>query len=149
MKDNIKEKEKITKQRDSRTKIDAYKEAVGRRKTSSARVRIYESRKKEFRINNKTLDEYFATDYLRNIVETPIKKSKSENFKVSVLVSGGGAHSQADAIRLGIARALVAHSPEKRVLLKKEGLLKRDSRVIERKKFGLKKARRAPQWTKR
>ena len=127
-----------------------YFEAVGRRKSSSARVRLYKSGKPDWLINGRTPEIYFPTKELRHIIETPFKKATAgDKFKISVQVRGGGVHAQAEAVRLGITRALVKYNPEERTRLKKEGLLRRDPRAVERKKFGLRKARRAPQWTKR
>src|SRR5690606_21693413 len=115
-----------------------YIEAVGRRKTSVARVRLTPSSKMSYVINGKNIDDYFPTDGLRLITRSPFDKSKiSQKFSVSVLVRGGGSNSQAEAIRHGISRVLVEHDAELRKILKKSGFLKRDSRTKERKKFGL------------
>lgn len=127
-----------------------YIEAVGRRKTSTARVRITESAKESFSINGKEVSVYFATQELQKIVNEALEKSKVVGkFLVTVVVSGGGIHSQAEALRHGLSRALVTHDEELRGRLKKSGFLKRDPRMKERRKFGLKKARKAPQWSKR
>lgn len=127
-----------------------YIEAVGRRKTAVARVRITETDKVNFTVNDKDVDEYFQTSELKTITRDALSKSKlSVKFSVSALVSGGGVHSQAEALRHGITRALVSYDEELRSKLKKLGFLKRDPRVKERKKFGLKKARKSPQWSKR
>jgi small subunit ribosomal protein S9 len=129
-----------------------YVEAVGRRKTSAARVRITENKsgKGTFTVNDKALEEYFPTDELQNIARSALAKVKSANkFNVSVLVKGGGIHSQAEALRHGLSRALVVVEAEWRKRLKKAGYLKRDPRMKERRKFGLKKARKAAQWSKR
>lgn len=124
--------------------------AVGRRKTATAQVRIYKASKASFEINEMDINEYLKTDTQRAIVISPFKISElDQNFKVTAMVSGGGLHSQAEAIRLGIARALVTYNLGLRPELKKSGYLKRDPRVKERKKFGLRGARRAPQWSKR
>jgi small subunit ribosomal protein S9 len=131
-------------------KIKQYIEAVGRRKTATARVRISESGKGVFTINDKIMSDYFATDELQKTVQDPFTKSKiAVKFDVTVKVLGGGSHSQAEAIRHGIARALTEFDEEMRGKLKKLGFLKRDPRSKERRKFGLKKARKAPQWSKR
>ena len=123
---------------------------VGRRKTAIARVRITKSSTQSYVINGKDLKEYFPVREHQIIVESAFKKAGiTQKFSVSVLVRGGGTPSQAEAIRLGIARALIIHDIELRKVLKAEGYLKRDPRVKERKKFGLRKARRAPQWSKR
>lgn len=133
-----------------------YFEAIGRRKTSTARVRIRESNKAIFVINGRDAKEYFKTEGERRLILDPIIKGiKSEQGKiglkwnVEVHVSGGGIHSQSEAIRHGLARALAIFNPEFRGNLKSLGYLKRDPRAKERRKFGLKKARKAPQWSKR
>ncbi|MEK7593614.1 MAG: 30S ribosomal protein S9 [Patescibacteria group bacterium] len=124
--------------------------AVGRRKTAIARVRITPEDKTGVFINGKPLNSYFQVEELRSIVLDAIKGSGiSQKFKVDVKVSGSGIHSQAEAIRHGLARALTAYDHELRGRLKKLGFLKRDPRKNERKKFGLKKARKAPTWSKR
>jgi small subunit ribosomal protein S9 len=127
-----------------------YIEAVGRRKQASARVRITPNASTTYVVNDRELNEYFPTRELQATVSNAISLSKvPEKYKVSALVSGGGIVSQAEAIRLGIARALVLNDENMRVTIKKLGFLKRDARVKERKKFGLKKARKSPQWSKR
>ncbi len=128
-----------------------YIEAVGRRKTSIARVRATPSAKASFTINDgKSIDDYFKLENQRIIVTEPLKQSEmGTEFHITVMVSGGGINSQAEAIRHGIARILLEMKPELRKALKKEGFLKRDPRAKERRKFGLKKARKAPQWSKR
>lgn len=131
------------------TKETKYIEGVGRRKTSVARARLLPSSKTSYKINDKDLDTYFPTAELRRIVESPINKSKVGEFSVTVVLKGGGVHSQAEAMRHAIARALVKKDAELREKLKKSGYLKRDPRSKERRKFGLKKARKAPQWSKR
>lgn len=130
--------------------VTRYIEAVGRRKTSTARVRITEASKESSVINGKDVPTYFPTLELQKIVNEAIEKSKvAGKFMVSVRVVGGGIHSQAEAVRHGLSRALVAFDEETRKRLKKLGFLKRDPRMKERRKFGLKKARKAPQWSKR
>jgi len=128
-----------------------YIEAVGRRKTAVARVRLYEASKPDYVINDdKDLGTYFPTDELQAIVKDPITNSELPvKFKATIHVSGSGIHSQAEAVRHGIARALVKFDEELRKDIKKAGFLKRDPRTKERKKPGLRKARRAPQWSKR
>ncbi len=127
-----------------------YIEAVGRRKTSTARVRITEAAKSSIIVNGKEVPAYFATAELQKIVVEAFEKSKvAGKFVMTVLVRGGGIHSQAEALRHGLSRALVAYDLELRTRLKKMGFLKRDPRMKERRKFGLKKARKAPQWSKR
>jgi small subunit ribosomal protein S9 len=131
-------------------KSDRYYEAVGRRKTSIARVRITPEKKTGYVINGKDLNDYFKTEELRKIATEAIAESKVvEKFGVSVKILGGGIHSQAEALRHGIARALTVFDLELRKSLKKAGFIKRDPRAKERRKFGLKKARKAPQWSKR
>ena len=128
---------------------DRYFEAVGRRKTSVARVRLF-TRTGSFIVNEKPYGIYFPTLTLQKIVEDGLKKMKLwERFRISVRVSGGGIHSQAEALRHGLARCLVNFNPDFRKRMKRAGFLTRDPRMKERKKFGLKKARRAPQWAKR
>lgn len=127
-----------------------YIEAVGRRKTSTARVRITPATKESAVVNGKTVPVYFPTAEMQHIVNDPLVKSKvAVKFAVSVMVRGGGIHSQAEAFRHGLSRALVKYDEETRTRLKKLGFLKRDPRMKERRKFGLKKARKAPQWSKR
>ncbi len=134
-----------------KTAKNRYVEAVGRRKTSTARVRIIpESAKASFVINDREAKEYFPTGELYKIISDPFTKGKLEGkYEISVKVNGGGTHSQAEAIRHGISRVLIELDEELRIKLKKLGFLKRDPRMKERRKFGLKKARKAPQWSKR
>jgi len=135
------------------TKKEKYIEAVGRRKTSTARVRIAESNKAHFIVNGKDAKDYFKTEGERRLILDPMVKGlptgSSKKWSVEVHVLGGGIHSQAEAIRHGLARALVISDAELRKDLKDLGFLKRDQRAKERRKFGLKKARKAPQWSKR
>lgn len=134
----------------SKPKTDHYLEAVGRRKTAVARVRLFTKGEKDFLINGKLYNIYFPTLELQQIVLTSLEKMKCfDKFRIQVLVKGGGYHSQAEAVRHGIARALVLFNIDFKKRLKKVGYLTRDSRMRERKKFGLKRARRAPQWSKR
>jgi small subunit ribosomal protein S9 len=128
---------------------ERYTEAVGRRKTAIARVRITPSSKNSFKINERDLASYFPTEELRKIVEEAFGTAKAGTFSVSAHVKGGGVHSQAEAVRHGISRVLVKYDLSLRTKLKSAGLLKRDPRAKERRKFGLKKARKAPQWSKR
>lgn len=130
-------------------KSERYIEAVGRRKTSSARVRIFPASKSSFLINEKDINSYFPTSELQNIITEATELSGGKKFKVTVKVSGGGIHSQAEAVRHGLSRAIVKDNIELRKPLKSAGFLKRDPRAKERRKFGLKKARKAPQWSKR
>ncbi len=133
------------------TKTDKYIEAIGRRKTATARVRITPASKMSYDINSKTIEEYFPVKELATIVSEAYIESKltETKFKITVIVSGGGINGQAEAVRHGIARALIEWDKELRGKLKKAGLLKRDPRAKERRKFGLKKARKSPQWSKR
>jgi len=131
-------------------KILKYFEEIGRRKTSVARVRIFPKGEKFFLVNEKPLDEYFSTFELKETVLSPLKKTDClDRYGISVKVKGGGINSQAEAVRHGLSRALVLLNPDFRKKLKKAGFLTRDPRMRERKKFGLKRARRAPQWQKR
>ncbi len=131
-------------------KLEKYFEAVGRRKTAVARVRLFMRGEKDFFINQKPLEVYFPSFELQQIVLAALEKMNYLNhFKVSVIVKGGGCCAQAEAVRHGIARALVLIDSNFRKRLKKVGFLRRDARMRERKKFGLKRARRAPQWSKR
>lgn len=128
-----------------------YIEAVGRRKTSIARVRAVQAAKNSFVINkDKSIEDYFKSETQRTIVSEALSKVKLPHpLAISVVVSGGGVNSQAEAVRHGLARIIIEIDPELRKDLKKEGFLKRDPRAKERRKFGLKKARKAPQWSKR
>lgn len=129
---------------------EKYIESIGRRKTSSARVRLTPTSKQSITINERELEKYFTVRELRNIVTSPFGLSKlDQKYKVTVLAKGGGIASQAEAVRLGISRALLKVDIGLRGKLKGEGFLKRDPRAKERRKFGLKKARKAPQWSKR
>jgi small subunit ribosomal protein S9 len=127
-----------------------YIEGIGRRKTSIARVRITPSTKVAFVINDKEVNDYFPTKEMQMVATEAMPKSGvSTTFSVSAHVVGGGIHSQAEAVRHGLARAIVTHDLELRSTLKKIGFLKRDPRAKERKKPGLKKARKSPTWSKR
>ena len=127
-----------------------YVEAVGRRKTAVARVRITPATKASFIVNDKDVKEYFMTADLQSLAQEALSISEiAEKFTVTVQVSGGGIHAQAEAVRHGLSRTLVERDEQVKNTLKKLGFLKRDSRRVERKKFGLKKARKAPTWSKR
>mgnify|MGYP002517499281 CR=1 FL=1 len=122
---------------------------TGRRKKSVARVRLVPG-KGEITINKRTIDDYFGLETLKAILRQPLVATNTEGkFDVICNVKGGGFTGQAGAIRLGIARALLQADADYRPMLKKAGLLTRDSRMKERKKYGLKAARRAPQFSKR
>lgn len=129
----------------------AYIAATGRRKTAVARVRLTQvTSAAEFSINAKPLPQYFPQPDLQELVLAPLKTVGKENeLSGSVKVSGGGYHSQAEAIRHGVARALLKLDAALRPSLKPHGFLRRDPRMKERKKPGLRRARRAPQWAKR
>jgi small subunit ribosomal protein S9 len=133
------------------TKKNIYVEGIGRRKTATARVRLTPATKASVTINGKELADYFPHAALQNDVQEifAMKDLGIEHYHVEAKVMGGGLSSQAEAIRLGIARALVKESAPRRTALKKEGFLKRDQRAVERKKFGLRKARKRPAWSKR
>ena len=123
--------------------------ATGRRKKSIARVRLIPGGKGTITINNRDIEEYFGLDTLKYIVRQPLNATESgAKYDVAVNVCGGGYTGQAGAIRHGISRALVLAGEDKSVL-KKSGFLTRDPRMKERKKYGLKKARKAPQFSKR
>ncbi len=124
-------------------------QTTGRRKSSVARVRLYDGTG-QFHLNGRSLDSYFPQMALRLRVLEPLRTVEMEGrYDVHATIEGGGFTGQTDALRLGIARALVEIDPEMRVPLKREGFLRRDARRVERKKYGLRKARRAPQFTKR
>jgi len=124
-------------------------QTVGRRKRSVVRVRLYDG-SGQISLNGRSLEDFFPNMAQRLRVLEPIRIAGLEGrYDVDVTLEGGGTTGQADALRLGLARALVEVNPELRVTLKREGLLTRDARVVERKKYGLRKARRAPQFTKR
>ncbi|MBR5389726.1 MAG: 30S ribosomal protein S9 [Clostridia bacterium] len=128
----------------------AYFYGTGRRKSSIARVRLIPGGSGVVTINNRTLDNYFGMETLKYIVRQPIETvGVADKFDVEVKVQGGGFTGQAGAIRHGISRALVQADAEYRPALKAAGFLTRDSRMKERKKYGLKAARRAPQFSKR
>jgi small subunit ribosomal protein S9 len=129
-----------------------YIEAVGRRKTSIARVRGVISSKNSFEINDgKKVEDYFKTEKQRITATEAITKvtGLTEFFSITVKIIGGGMASQAEAMRHGIARMIIKQNPELRKEVKKLGFLVRDQRAKERRKFGLKKARKAAQWSKR
>ncbi len=122
---------------------------TGRRKTSAARVHLRPGTGR-IQVNDKPLDEFFGRETARMIVRQPLSSADmQEKFDILVRVSGGGTTGQAGAIRLGITRALVKYDETLRQPLRKEGFLTRDARAVERKKVGLRKARRATQYSKR
>ena len=127
-----------------------YLEGVGRRKTAVARVRLIPQGEKAFLVNGKSINTYFPAIELQQTAKAALERmSCLDKFGISVKVKGGGITAQAEAIRHGIARSLVLFNPDFRKRLNKAGFLTRDPRMRERKKFGLKRARRAPQWSKR
>lgn len=124
--------------------------AVGRRKTAIARVRWHKDKQGDFLVNDRPMEQYFPTKELQATVMGPVTLTEmgGRGF-VTAKVNGGGVPGQAESVRLGIARALVIIDPDLRLPLKRAGFLRRDPRAKERKKYGLKRARRAPQWQKR
>ena len=127
-----------------------YYYGTGRRKSSVARVRVYENGTGSITINGRDIDNYFGLDTLKMVVRQPLVSTDLlGKVDVVVTVCGGGVTGQAGAIRHGISRALLLVNPEYRAILKKAGFLTRDPRMKERKKYGLKAARRAPQFSKR
>lgn len=136
--------------KDTAKKKEEYLYAVGRRKTSVAQVRVYKRGDGKVIVNEKPLDKYFGTKELVDTAISPLTLvGQLDKLDVTVKVLGGGSSGQADAVRHGIARALLLLNPNFRKPLKKAGYLTRDARKKERKKPGLKKARKAPQWKKR
>ncbi len=130
--------------------MSQYYEGIGRRKTSTARVRLHSGGKGEVTVNDKPVKEYFGRELDILKLMTPLKVVGAESrYDVTVKVQGGGDTGQADAVAMGVARALVASDPELKSVLRKAGFLTRDARAKERKKPGLKRARKAPQYTKR
>lgn len=133
--------------------VGQYYRGVGRRKAATAEVRLYpvDSVLEQFTtVNDKDFKTYFGTDVLVAAALAPLARlGLTAKYSVSVLVRGGGQNGQAGATALGVARAILAHDEGHRLPLRAAGMLTRDSRVVERKKYGLKKARRAPQWSKR
>lgn len=135
---------------EKKTITKEYFRAIGRRKTSTAVVKLTKATKNSYTINGKDFTEYFKTADLKKIVTSAFETATpAEKFEVIATTKGGGIHSQAEAVRHGISRALVLQDGELRSILKKAKMLKRDPRQVERKKFGLKKARKSPQWSKR
>ena len=123
--------------------------ATGKRKNSIAKVWLIPNGKGEIKVNKKDLSKFFSRSLLNMIVKKPFETINNNNFNVNVSVKGGGLSGQASAIKLAISRALISYDPKFRVALKKNGLLTRDSRVVERKKYGRRKARRSFQFSKR
>ncbi len=124
--------------------------AVGRRKCATARVRYYKKGEGKIKVNSQDYQTYFRTPELQRIILEPLKKTSQKlDGDLTIKVQGGGMKGQAEGVRLGIARILVSLDKDLKKTLKKTGLLTRDARIKERKKPGLKRARRAPQWSKR
>jgi small subunit ribosomal protein S9 len=124
-------------------------QTVGRRKEAVARVRLRDGAGRVV-LNGRALEDFFPTMAIRMRVMEPMQVTQTQNrFDVDATLEGGGVNGQADALRLGISRALIEYDPELRPTLKKAGLLTRDARAVERKKYGLRKARKAKQYTKR
>jgi small subunit ribosomal protein S9 len=127
-----------------------YYEGLGRRKTATARVRLHADGSGQLLVNGQPYQEYFNREVDWTNLVMPLKLTRTEaQFDVTVLVEGGGITGQSEAVRMGISRALLKVDPEFRSLLRKAGILTRDAREKERKKPGLKRARKAPQYTKR
>ncbi|MFA6106464.1 MAG: 30S ribosomal protein S9 [Patescibacteria group bacterium] len=126
-----------------------YIAAIGRRKRAIAQTRLYEKGKGVIIINGMKATDYFPAGLMMTVNQAIKLTGRNKDFDFSIMVSGGGKSGQSEAVRLGISRALIKFDPELRPALKAKGYLTRDSREVERKKPGLKKARRAPQWSKR
>ncbi len=126
-----------------------YFEAVGRRKTAISRARLFLDTAGGIVVNEQPLDKYFPTAALRKIANEALLSVSMNKVYVTAHIKGGGIHAQAEALRHSISRAILKVDPEQRKTLKRLGYLKRDPRAKERRKFGLKKARKAPQWAKR
>ena len=136
--------QKIIKEKEKKEK---YFEAVGRRKTAVARVRLF-TRPGGLIVNNKDYRQYFPIFHLQETAFSPLAKTQTK-LEATVKVVGGGLSSQAEAVRHGLTKCLILFDAKLKPILKSFGYLKRDPRMVERKKYGLKKARRAPQWVKR
>ncbi len=131
-------------------KKETYVEAIGRRKTAVARVRLLPAAKGVFQVNDRDFKDYFPTELLQTAVRRPLVEAQMDGaISISAKIVGGGISSQAGALAHGIARALIKHKEEFKPSLRQGGHLTRDSRMKERRKFGLKKARKSPQWSKR
>ena len=127
-----------------------YINSIGKRKTATARIRLYKDGKGNIVINEKKINQYFDNSALRAILNQPLKLTGHlRDFDISILTKGGGKKTQSEAIRHGIARVLIEFDKELKPALKAKGWTTRDARKKERKKPGLKKARKAPQWSKR
>jgi len=154
VKKDISKKELVSKGQQRKLKIEEkfsgkYYLGVGKRKSAIALVRLYEKGKGKIFVNNAEFEKYFFGTLIESALAPLALSGKLKDFDITVKVEGGGISSQSDAVCHGISRALVEYDADLRPILKKAGLLTRDSRVKERKKPGLKRARRAPQWAKR
>jgi small subunit ribosomal protein S9 len=127
-----------------------YIETIGKRKTAAARIRMFANGKGDIKVNGAPLVEYFKTPLMQMIIAEALKGTALENkFDITIKVNGGGKQAQAEAVRHGMARALLVFDKDLRPVLRAQRWLTRDAREKERKKPGLKKARKAPQWSKR
>jgi small subunit ribosomal protein S9 len=150
MEDGVDISAEIDKSLKESAKSDRYFQAIGRRKTAVARIRLFTKGDKEFVVNDKPYQQYFQTSADQELAVASMKKMKClDKFRVTIVVKGGGHTAQAEAIRHGTARVLVGFNENFRKRLRKAGFLTRDPRMRERKKFGLKRARKSPQWAKR
>lgn len=149
----ITKKEELGKKMEKISKKTEYFYGIGRRKTAIAMAKLFKADKPSFdnwSVNKKRISEYFPVSKLQNIITAPLDKtSLRDKFKAEIISKGGGKNGQAEAIRLAISRALVKFDGGLKKILKSHSYLTRDARKVERKKPGLKKARRAPQWQKR
>lgn len=148
-KKEVENKEKETLEVSPRIVKHDYLFAIGRRKSAIARVRYYPQAERMIQVNSKKLEDYFPTLSLQKIVQSPLQVSGIKTGNITAKLQGGGKRGQAESLRLGIARVLEKFDSNLRGELKRAGLLSRDARIKERKKYGLKRARRAPQWQKR
>ncbi|MDR3559454.1 MAG: 30S ribosomal protein S9 [Candidatus Pacebacteria bacterium] len=147
----VTKKEEATEKKETAEK-GKYFYAVGRRKTAVAKIKLYESKGSQntIVINERALEKYFPLDRLSEVAKSPLALAgEGSKFEAVIRVLGGGVNAQAEAIRLGISRALVVFDETLKKSLKDKKFLTRDSREVERKKAGLKKARKSPQWAKR
>jgi len=141
---------KESKEKEVKKSVARYIFTVGRRKTAIAKVKFWAEGAGEFEINKRPWQNYFPTEQLQKIMTAPLELlGLLKSVNITALVLGGGVPSQAKAVALAISRALIVVDPARKTVLKKQGMMTRDSRKKERKKPGLKRARRAPQWQKR
>lgn len=132
------------------TNKEQYFEGIGRRKTATARVRLTKASKDSLKVNSKDLDKYFPTVEMQNKVKKALLKLGNHgSFAVTAKIVGGGISAHAEALVMGLGRAIIKFKPEIKPEIKREKMLTRDAREKERRKFGLKKARKSPQWSKR